>query len=153
MAAGQLTLYGAQALLGGFFGQTVTPPANYYFALTTTLTPPNFNGSEIVEPPASSGYYRMPIPNTNVYFSIAANQPYVMNNTSLIWPVAASVIGATADWPVAIGWALADAQTAGNLYAVGTLATPVVVPNGYCASMQAGDFYIELSPFFQIATN
>lgn len=152
MAAGQLSLYGAQQLLAIAFGQASSPPANYYLALCTTLPTPSMNGSEISEPPSGSNYSRLIIPNDTVRFATTANAPYVMTQQTLYWPTG-TTIGATADWPVCPGWALCDALTGGNVWAVGTLAYPVAIPTGFCAYLGAGTLSIELSPFYNIASS
>ena len=152
MAAGQLSLYGAQQVLGMAFGQISTPPANWYFALTTSLATPSMNGSEISEPPSASNYSRLQIPNDTVHWSTSANAPYVMNAQVQYWP-SGSTIGATADWPPCPGWALCDALTAGNVWAIGTLAFPVATPAGFCAYLGVGALSLELSPFYQIQSN
>ena len=148
MAAGQLTLYGAQQVLGMAFGQINTPPANFYFALTTSLATPSMNGSEIAEPTVG-GYTRLAIANDTAHWTTSTNAPYVLNAQTMYWP-AGSPPGATADWPTCPGWALCDALTGGNCWAVGSLAIPVSTPAGFCAYLGAGSLSLELSPFFQV---
>jgi hypothetical protein len=157
MGSGQLSLYGANALLGMAFGQTVTPPANYYFAITTIIPAPDMDGSTIAayEPPRTSGsgdYSRLTIPNSTTFWNASANAPYVLNAQTGFWP-SGTVVGASADWPICTGWALVDAQTGGNLWAVGTLANQVAIPNGFCAYLNPGALSIELSPFFSVKSN
>ena len=49
--AGRLTLWGAQQLLTGYFGQTIAPPASFYVALIVSVPPtPFMDGSDLDEP-------------------------------------------------------------------------------------------------------
>lgn len=149
MPAGQLSLYGAQQLLGMAFGQISTPPANFYLALTTSLATISMNGSEILEPPSGSNYSRLQIPNDTAHWTTSTNAPYVMNSIAMSWPLTPTV-GASADWPRCPGWALADALTGGNLWAVGTLSVPISNPAGFCAYLGVNTLTLELSPFFSV---
>lgn len=151
MAAGQLSLYGAQQILAGYFGRTNTPPENWFFALTTALATPSMNGSEISEPTVGN-YSRLIIPNDNLRWTSSANAPYVMNAQMMYFPIS-PVVGATADWPPCYGWALCDGLTGGNVWALGTLSTPVSTPEGFCASLGVGALSLELSPFYNVATS
>lgn len=148
MAIGQLSLYGAAAMLGSTFGASVAIPSNFYLALLTAQANPSMNGSEIPEL-SGGGYGRQVIPNTSTYWSstTVAMNTYVMNTKTHQWPTSPQV-GATADWQTAVGWALCDAISGGNVWAVGALATQVVIPAGFCAVMTPGSLYFELSPFF-----
>lgn len=149
MPAGQLTLYGAQQVLGMAFGQISTPPDNFYLALTTSLATLNMNGSEISEPPGASNYSRLKIPNSTLNWTTSANAPYVMNKVPMSWPLTPT-LGATADWPRCPGWALCDALTGGNLWVVGTLSVPIANPAGFCVYLGVNALSLELSPFFSI---
>lgn len=151
MPAGQLSLYGAQQLLGMAFGQVATPPDNFYLALTTSLATISMNGSEITEPTVGN-YSRLKIPNDSGNWTTGPNQPYVLNKLPYSWPLTPTM-GATADWPRCPGWALCDALTGGNVWAVGTLATPIANPAGFCAYLGINTLSIELSPFFSIQQN
>lgn len=154
MAAGQLTLYGARALLGVAFGQAFTPPLSWFFALCTTTPATNASGADIAAlEPSSVGtnYSRLEIPNSSTYWN-NSGATYISNNTDMSWPMT-PVVGATSDWPVCRGWALLDALTGGNCWMVGTCAVQVATPAGYCAYLGQGTLFYELSPFFQVQSN
>lgn len=153
---GQLSIYGAQALLGALFGQTITPPANFFVALCTAPPSISMNGNEISEPDVSLGYVRATIPNAPGDGWWDVEQGWLAANTGVLtWPPVNSTYpnGAPSDWPQTDYWALLDAPTGGNVYAIGQLTYPVQVSAGSVASCAIGALSIELGPFFRIATS
>lgn len=145
--AGRLTSWGAGELLRSFFSRTAGPPTSFYLALIRT-TPPTLyiNGSEIDEPPAG-GYARAEIVNDVGYWSDNGQLNIVINSQDVVFPTA------TDDWGNIGYWALTNAPSEGNIYAVGDMEEVDSVIAGDVATVLAGDISFSLGPFYSAEDN
>lgn len=115
MASG-LTDYGANALLNHMFGiATLTPPANWYVMLYTTL--PAKDGTGGVEV-SGGGYARQVL-------AVGAAASGATDNTAIL-----DYGTASASWGTVVGVGLADAASGGNVWWRGALTASKVVNSG-----------------------
>jgi hypothetical protein len=110
--------YALSALNKLMFGQTAfTPPATIYVGLSGT--PPNADGTNVTEPPASAGYGRVAVSNDTSHFHSAPIQPATgqrqSNTLAITFPQA------TLDWGAVSYVVLYDAPTGGNFLGFGQL--------------------------------
>lgn len=138
--SGAISLYGAGQFLSAMFGQSATPPQDYYVALIGDTPPsPYLNGEELDEPTAAS-YARAVVPNLASVWELDGN---VMVNVAEV-----AFAPAVEDWGRVSFWALTDAAVGGQIYAVGDLDVPVTVLAGDEVVMPVQAFAFELGTFF-----
>jgi hypothetical protein len=122
MASG-ITKWGASYLLDAFFGQRNARPASFFVALLTQAPGEQADGTLLSEPPVTSGYARIELPNDQVSWGQAAGG--VIATTASVFYATA-----TADWPVITHYALCDAVVEGNVYLFGAFNVPRKVAAG-----------------------
>lgn len=135
-----ITFYGQDYFAGMVFGATHAQPANYWIALCTQVPPRSATGATLLEPPSSSGYSRLEVPNTTAWWGQPAGG-VVANINQIQWPVVTN-----ADWPTLYAYALCDAPTGGNVYIYGTLRVPRAAPVGHQVSFDVGLITFSVNP-------
>lgn len=122
-------------ILNHLFGKTpYEAPATYYIGLSTS--DPGDAGILTGEPVGGS-YARVAVTNNTTNFPAAVDGSKV-NGTQVEFPEA------TGTWGTITHFFLADALTAGNVIASGTLEYPKQVESGDAFYFDAGDLTIEL---------
>lgn len=112
--AGAISLFGAQELLGNFFGRISLFPAQFYVALALNSAPNAFmGGNELDEPDADWGYTRTLINNDGAMWS--ADNETISNAAEVRFSPA------TVEWGTVRYWALCNADTAGSVFFFGDL--------------------------------
>lgn len=136
---GQKTNYLAQLqadfVLGN--GPAPTPPATWYWVLSTAPFDPAATGSACNEVGSGKGYSRPSVANNSTEWPAATGgNPWTKSNAN------AHAFGtATADWGNVQSVYLADASSGGNLW-YGTDAAGVDVAIGDTAHVAAGGFVV-----------
>lgn len=122
-----------------FGSVTYTPPANYYFGLSSTT--PNDTGGGVTEP-SGGGYARVSKANNKTTFANSTTTGTVVTAQAITWPTA------TANW---VGGAnltyltIHDAASGGNLVDYLPLSAPAPVLNGQTPSLAAGALSLTLT--------
>jgi len=102
-----ITYYSANRLLDRNFGGTAyTPPATYYFGLSTTAV--QIDGTGATEP-SGGAYGRASLANDKTKWGTASN-------ASLTNSVAVTFVESTASWGTITHVFMSDASTAGNIW-------------------------------------
>ena len=132
---GGLTTFSKNEVLDQLFGALAyVAPATLYFGLsTTTITEA---GGNITEP--ASNYARKSITNDKTLFSVAATG--ALDNDALI-----TFITATGAWGTVIDFFIADAVTAGNILAYGTLTVAKTITSGDTAQVSINNLDISIT--------
>lgn len=133
-----LSRYWHRELLDHAFGDTYTPPANWFVGLSSTT--PTSTGGNVTEP--SGGSYAR-VSTAAADWSAATNaDPALVENANVItFPTA------TADWVGGSNlthFVLYDAASGGNFLAYAPLVTAQAVLNGNTPSFAAGAVDVEL---------
>lgn len=107
-----ITYFSGNKLLDFYFGATSdTPPASYYFGLSTTS--PSINGTGVTEP-SGSAYTRISLANNKTNWATASNAS-LTNSAAVQWAES------TGSWGTIVSACMFDALTGGNLYWFDTL--------------------------------
>lgn len=131
------TNYLEDVILDEVFGGTnYTPPATLYIGLSTQQ--PAEDGTGIAEPPTANGYSRADVANTGVNWPATGGDGTKSNGTAITFPQASG------DWGTVTHFFIADADTAGNILAYGTLGVSKTIGTGDTASFGAGSLTITL---------
>jgi hypothetical protein len=139
--SGRLTIWGAQQILGSFFGKSYVAPDNFYLALIKNVEPNAYvSGAELDEP--REGYERIAIPNNGLWWGDNGQLHVISTEQDVTFATA------TAQWGVIRYWALCNAPVDGMAYACGDLPGNSLVGIGDIASVAAGDLAITLGPFY-----
>ena len=131
------TNYLESALLDEVFGGVnYTPPATLYIGLSSTA--PAEGGTGITEPTAAS-YARVAVTNNLTNWPATGTDGTKSNGTAITFPQAAE------DWgPNITHFFIADAATAGNILASGSLSVAKTIGVADTASFGAGSLTITL---------
>jgi hypothetical protein len=107
----------------------------YYFGLSTTTIADD--GTGITEP-AGNGYARVAVTNNTTNFPTTTTGSKA-NGTEIAFPTA------TGAWGTATHFFIADASSAGNVWAYGALTTAKTIGNGDTARFAIGSLTITLT--------
>jgi len=124
-----------QLINEAFGGVAYTPPATLYVGLSTTA--PAQGGTGITEP-SGNGYARVAVTNNTTNFPNATNGSK-SNGTTITFPAS------TGSWGTVGYFFVADAASAGNILAYGTLNNPQTVSSGDTLSFAVGALTITLN--------
>jgi hypothetical protein len=108
-------------------GVALTPPSNYYLALSTTNI--SVSGSNLTEP-VGAAYARIIIPNTKSYFTNSSSGCLV-NSASIVY------VESSGSWGTIVDIALTDAITSGSVWMYTTLTSPKIVQSDTVISFSA----------------
>lgn len=118
--AGAISLYGAQEVLGNFFGHLSLFPGVFYVALVLDNPPTAFmSGAELDEPDENKGYQRTAIVNNA---SMWRSEAETYSNAAEI-----RFAPANGGWGTVKFWTLCNAQIAGDYYFFGDLGEEIPV--------------------------
>jgi hypothetical protein len=140
--AGRLTLWGAEQLLGTYFGRAAEPPTEFYLALIADAAPTAYVSGDELDEPGMISYQRALIPNDVDHWGVES-QPQITTNLLDV-----SFVMATEDWGILRYWALCNAFIEGYCYFVGELEQPVQVNAGDTAVIGTSNLSVSLGPFF-----
>lgn len=119
-------------------GGTVTDGTVTWTEVSLLFAQGTFTGAEI----SGNGYARVSVAaNTTNFPNASSAQPAVISNgTAITFPTP------TADWGLAIGFLLADAATAGNIWTWGAMTSALDCASGSTPSFAATALQLSLTP-------
>jgi len=130
------------SLLQHFFGRVTFTPANTLYLALTTSEPTEVG--VISEPASASGYYRIPIDNTQLSssgWSVVSSDPtgYSLHNYGAL-----TFGTASGDWGTITHFAVYDSLTEGNMYGYGSVNIPKFIESGDIPQWPSGNLVIKL---------
>ncbi len=130
------TNYAINKILNYYFGSTSgSPPATYYFGLSTTTI--SSSGSNITEP-TSGSYARAAAVNDKTFWNTSTTQA-IKNSASLSFPQA------YAAWGTVLAVFASDAPTSGSVWWYYNLPTGVAAQNMATLSFSASAINVTLT--------
>lgn len=133
---GRLSDRVAHEILNAYFGnQSISIPANYYVALSSTL--PTNTGGNVTEP-SGGGYARVQVPNDTTAWNTATSRA-LTNKIQILFPTA------TANWGTMthfVLWNTVSGTASASFVGWGELIVPVDIANGGTADFPAGTLII-----------
>ena len=131
------TIYAANRMLNYEFGGTsYTPPATWYFGLSTTST--GYSGSSATEP-TDGAYARVALTNNKTNFSTSSSGSLI-NNVDIVFNQSSGSFGTIVDLDM---W---DLGAGGNIWHYQALSSPRIVSGSSVVKFLAGSLSISMAP-------